>query len=148
MGRCVFSTKEMLPLIEHALAATKFNMGYEDMTDEQYAEIGLAPPTNRLKPGPALLFVHDSGVYLMSNGVPREVSDVAYADGCNPHTSDFDDWYNRSKDLVGGDDFVEVIPIDNTWLETCKKCELFELVVTPEEFNCKFVRPKNSVKAS
>jgi hypothetical protein len=47
------------------------------------------------KPQPGLLFVHDHGVYLMSNGEPRDLimppgkttptAYTAYAAGCDPN---------------------------------------------------------------
>jgi hypothetical protein len=37
----------------------------------------------------------------------------AYAEGCDPNVGEFDDWYGTSRDLVGGDDFVETLPIDD-----------------------------------
>lgn len=148
MGLCRFKTSELKPLIEHALAATDFDMGYENMTDEQFAAAGLPIPTNRTPRGPALLFVHDSGVYLMSNGIPRlrpenpaqDVNSchVAYADGCNPNVGEFDDWYGMSRDLVGGDDFVEILPIADHWLRACDQCETFELDVQPTSIGSRF----------
>jgi DUF3085 family protein len=74
---------------------------------------------------PSVLLVHDHGVYLMSNGRPRDIvsvdaedrinpsgnegrSFVAYAQGCHPeHDAD---WYETSRQLVGGDDFGELLP--------------------------------------
>jgi hypothetical protein len=57
--------------------------------------------------------VHDDGVYLMSNGEPRDIvegesSFVAHAKGCNPKTDP--DWWDVSRALVGGDDFGECLP--------------------------------------
>lgn len=61
-----------------------------------------------------LLLVHDNGVYLMSGGLPPDLIKppapkryVAYAQGCNPAV---DGWWERSRALVGGDDFGEPIP--------------------------------------
>jgi hypothetical protein len=69
---------------------------------------------------PYLLLVHDQGVYLMSPGIPHlekseedpETSWCAYAEGCNPDKQEFDDWWNTSRDLVGGDDFAEELSIE------------------------------------
>lgn len=49
----------------------------------------------------------------MSNGEPRDIesgvrSYVAHAQGCNPKTDA--NWYDNSRDLVGGDDFGEHLP--------------------------------------
>lgn len=139
MGLCRFKTSELKPLIEHAKAATEFDMGYENMTDEECAAAGLPPITNRTPQGPALLFVHDQGVYLMSNGIPRTTPNaVVYAEGCNPDVGEFDDWYLMSRELVGGDDFVEILPIVDDWVKECDLCETFEINVTGSSINYKF----------
>lgn len=157
MGICRFKTSEVKPLIEHALAATEFDMGYENMTDEQFAELGMPPPTNRTPRGPALLFVHDQGVYLMSNGIPRlrpenpaqDVNSchVAYAEGCNPNVGEFDDWYGTSRALVGGDDFVEVLLISDNWLRACDQCETFELEISDTAISSRFTGTKSHTVA-
>ena len=56
---------------------------------------------------PAIHFVKDHGVYLMSNAVMPEGARplVAYAEGYNPGVDAFEDWH------VGGDDFVESLPV-------------------------------------
>ena len=68
--------------------------------------------------GAGLWLVHDQGVYLMSPGIPHleredshEAHKVVYAEGCSPKDDDF---WEEARSLVGGDDFVEHIPID-TW---------------------------------
>ncbi len=97
---CVFPTADLLRLTLHAILAPNHRMGYESD----------APPA------PGLLLVHDQGVYLMSNGLPADTAaaetgqHVVYADGCNPNIGSFDEWYDTSRELVGGDDFVEVLP--------------------------------------
>lgn len=69
------------------------------------------------KTGPGLWLVHDQGVYLMSNGIPHledpekpEGSKVVQAEGCDPKKDE--DWWETSRELVGGDDFVEFVPVD------------------------------------
>jgi hypothetical protein len=68
------------------------------------------------KLGGELLLVHDDGVYLMSSGLPADVEGmdstglarfVVHAEGCNPKVDE--GWWERSRDLVGGDDFVAAI---------------------------------------
>lgn len=80
-----FRNADARRVIEHAARSTEFTFG------------GV----------PAVGFVHDHGVYLMSNGVSPGKPLVVYADGCNPTTDE--DWWDTSLDLVGGDDFLEVI---------------------------------------
>jgi len=96
-----FRTADLLPLIAHALAAKEHDPAFGDP-----------------KPaGPALWLVHERGVYLMSNGMPRLLDDngrsrVAYAEGCDPDRDP--EWWETSEALVGGDDFAEVL--DENWL--------------------------------
>lgn len=143
MGICRFKTSELKPLIEHAKAAAEFDMGYENMTDEECAQVGFPPITSRTPKGPALLFVHDEGVYIMSNGMPRlNPNNVAYAEGCNPKVGQFDDWYSMSRELVGGDDFVEILPIHDYWLGDCDLFETFEINATGSSISYGFVDPR------
>jgi hypothetical protein len=140
-----FKAAELKRCIDHARAATSWEMGYEDMTDEQFREIGLPPPEQRQPRGPCLLFVHDRGVYLMSNGIPRDLTDngrssyVVYAEHCHPH--DDEDYYENSRDLVGGDDFVETIHIPRSWDDACDQFETFEIVMNDNVIDCGFVDP-------
>jgi len=100
-------------IVEHALAAKEHRPEVTGYTDD------FEPIT---KPGkPAVMLVHDQGVYLMSNGSPRDLrgegserSFVAYAAGCNPERDA--DWYDTARNLVGGDDFVDTLP----WAEAIK----------------------------
>ncbi len=75
--------------------------------------------------GCRVILVKDHGVYLMSeigeskpdgNGRKR----VAYATGCNPDVDDFDTWWNRARDELGGDDFAEYFDIDDPVLESLR----------------------------
>ncbi|WP_353208444.1 DUF3085 domain-containing protein [Sphingorhabdus sp.] len=123
------------------------------MTDEECATVGFPPITSRTPKGPALLFVHDQGVYLMSNGEPRLLTEdgksnhVVYAKGCDPSIGEFDNWYGMSRELVGGDDFVEILPISNDWVKECDLCETFEIHVTGNAISYKFsdVKPLTPV---
>ena len=65
-----------------------------------------------------LYLVHDQGVYLMSGAKEHlKLNDdqnfpsrsfVAYAEGCDPKD---EDWYEVSRQMVGGDDFGEPLPL-------------------------------------
>jgi hypothetical protein len=131
MGVCVFDAKTIGELARHAVGSSDWSMGYE--TD--------------IKPAPGLLFVHDSGVYCMSNGIPSwmvrggECNRVAYAEGCEPKPDiPFDDWYYKSRDLVGGDDFAEVLPVDDQFLERCDSNDEFCVDVTHDSITTYFRR--------
>lgn len=140
MGTCVFKTSDIRRCVEHALSAPNWEMGYSE---------GDATPV------PALLFVHDQGVYVMSNGIPRDEKDpadpksdsyVAYAGGCDPGIGTFDDWYGMSRDLVGGDDFAEVLPVRRAWLQLCAICSEMHINVTGGVIELAFVKPKTARK--
>lgn len=101
MGTLRFRTADLTPLVEHALAAKEHDAAFKEP----------APA------GPALWLVHDHGVYLMSNGLPRLEGDngrsrVVFAEGCDPGKDSA--WWETSDALVGGDDFAEVL--DESWL--------------------------------
>lgn len=111
MSRLVFKGEAVRRCVEHARRSADWSMGYSD--EERKRE-------------PGLLLVHDDGVYLMSNGVPHDTirrpmrkgkpatdgAFVAYAEGTDPTELDFDEWWETSRELVGGDDFVECLPIE------------------------------------
>lgn len=67
--------------------------------------------------GNTFALAKDQGLYLCGNPVKHEdgsyTNEVVYASGCNPDTDD--DWYERARDLVGGDDFGENLPLQ--WLD-------------------------------
>lgn len=103
MARLIFAAADARRVVEHSLGArTQRPIAYT--TDAVSA--------------PAVILVHDQGVYLMSNGEPRDrinpkrKSDsrlfVAYAQGCDPEKDS--DWWDRAHALVGGDDFSETLP--------------------------------------
>lgn len=89
-----FKSSEVLPLIEHALAAKEHRTTYCEQT---------------MCKGAALMLVGDQGVYLMSNGQPPlpQGQNVAYAEGMNPDTDD--EWWDAKRRTFGGDDGVEFI---------------------------------------
>jgi hypothetical protein len=111
MTKLVFKSADLLRVVEHSLAAPEQRPQVVDYNDDG--------PVYSAADAPALLLVHDDGVYLMSNGEPGDPLDgkgegkffrryVAYAQGCDPRTDG--GWYDTSRDLVGGDDFSEILP--------------------------------------
>lgn len=110
MGRCIFNAKEVIPLIQHAV--------------EKAPEAGKKP---------ALILVHDQGVYLMSNGVPilpnrdgKEGSHVVYAENCHPEKDE--NFWTNARELVGGDDFAENWPIDDE-AQLMTNCQNYDLLI-------------------
>lgn len=58
-----------------------------------------------------VVLAKDQGVYFLAehgerlpNGTQKL---IAYAVGCNPNVDAFDDWWERAKNELGGDDFAE-----------------------------------------
>lgn len=65
--------------------------------------------------GPALMWVKDSGTYLMSNARPRPGDDVIYGRAMEPTGPLLDDsgqHYDLTAAICGGDDFAEYIHLD------------------------------------
>src|SRR6516162_8730636 len=110
-----FKAEDVRRVVEHSIAAPK--------QSEQVVEY--VPHTTKPIAAPAVLLVHDQGVYLVSSGKPRDIvgadatdrkdaakdegrSFCAYAIGCHPGKDA--DWYETARGLVSGDDFVETLP--------------------------------------
>lgn len=117
MAMLFFKADDVRRVVEHALNSKQHGDELVKYDDD------FNPIT---KPGrAAVLFVHDEGVYLMSNGEPRDLienldgpptgSFCAYARGCNPKADA--DWYDTARSLVGGDDFGETLH----WAEEIKQ---------------------------
>lgn len=134
MPTCVFKSDEVYRCVEHALNSTQWSMGWME----------------ELNPVPGLFFVHDQGVYVMSNGVPTDMASeqtayVAFAEHCNPKIDD--DWWDNSRELVGGDDFAEVVPVNREWLAKLGRYDELEVTVSGSEISWKFVKPKRIVRS-
>jgi len=89
--------------------------------DEIFSKRGEHLDLSKIPAG--LWLVKDSGIYLMSNGNPglkREDGQrnvVCYAKGYNPSVDE--DYYDKARAAVGGDDFAEFIPL--AWFEETEK---------------------------
>jgi len=121
-----FDCAKLLPIVEHALKGSKHNMGYEGG-----------------KPRPALFLVKDEGAYLMSNAerTPEEAKariGVLYAKGYDPTKMDLAELWDKCHANLGGDDFAETFPIDQVWLENCKKYKVFKMRVSPKSITATF----------
>jgi len=98
MTKLTFAPGDVRRVVQHMAAATEWSQSPFEK-DERGA-----------KPHPQLLFVHDDGVYVMSNGKPRDIVSedrtfCAYATGFDPD-KDGNVW-GRARDAVGDGDFVE-----------------------------------------
>jgi Protein of unknown function (DUF3085) len=118
MGLLTFKADDVRRVVEHSINAPAQS---ERLVDYDDAGKAITTPVDT----PHVLLVHDQGVYLMSNGRPRDIVDadatdrkdesinegrsfVAYATGCDPEIDE--DWYDTARALVGGDDFGEWLP--------------------------------------
>lgn len=79
-----------------------------------------------------LLLVHDHGVYIMSTAQPVGQRTIVYAEGCHPENDP--DWWETSRNLVGGDDFGEPIGTAADTLHLLKHAKRgLQLLVTETE---------------
>ena len=120
MARLRFDAGKVRRLIDHAKASTLHCASYEqayEMLGGEWINGKVKADVLMDKIKPALHFVKDSGIYLMSNGSPQlegsefgqtSKSAVVYAHGYDPSVEDV---YDKCRDAVGGDDFVESIDI-------------------------------------
>ena len=101
VGKLIFDAEDVKKVYEHARASKHWRTDYrgDPMAD-------------------SICLVHDQGVYLMSAGIPHlerpdkpESSFVAYAYSTHPEKDD--EWWDNARELVGGDDFSEAIPLDS-----------------------------------
>lgn len=88
-----FDAPAVARLMEHAAAAPEHRHSEFEAADGR---------------GPALMFVKDDGIYVMSNGLPglERPGNVVYARNYDPRKGDV---WDRCRDAVGGDDFAEYI---------------------------------------
>ena len=101
VARLVFSIAALRPIIEHARAAKEYRIPYGG------------------KASPSLCFVKDSGIYLMSAGLPAQPDPkhsgpstkllVVYAKGYSDKAPDS---WEKCREAVGGDDFSEYLPLN------------------------------------
>jgi hypothetical protein len=116
---CIFPIPDLLPLLDHAGRSPAHRASYSS---------GPAVP--------GLFFVHDQGVYLMSNGNPGLMREddphhhqVVYAAGMSPSDKN---WWETSRRAVGGDDFAELIPLEDILPAIADGATIFIIRVLPE----------------
>ncbi len=91
---------EVASLAEAVLAAGEHRDSWLD------AEMGV-------KTGPALMWVKDDGTYLMGNQDLPDLPDVIYGRDGSPDGPVLDGSdYERVREVCGGDDFAEYLPVD------------------------------------
>jgi hypothetical protein len=120
-----FDRHDVQRVIEHMTTATEWGRGYDD-DDEHDAR-------------PQLIFVKDQGIYLMSNGLPRDIvagetSFVAYAEGYDPSVETYNTW-----DTVSGDDFGEFIDLTPTQIAFIRSPNFRSLAIELDEHSFKVI---------
>jgi hypothetical protein len=106
-GRLFFPLGEVLRVADATLAGTEWG---DSFTDQEAGR----------KTGPALMWVKDAGTYLMPNltGAP-DPADVLYGRDGSPTGTvlDGDADYGRVREVCGGDDFAEYLPLTPEFME-------------------------------
>lgn len=135
-GTCTFNVGEVRRLFEHSKNAATHQASYEHLCNPEYHKDGIIltesgeqyredveghwPSSKNLdetKIPACLWLVGDDGIYLMSNGSPRQLASegserslVAYAAEANPKTDPEGVW-NAKQRIFGGDDGVDALPL-------------------------------------
>ncbi|TWB07192.1 DUF3085 domain-containing protein [Bradyrhizobium stylosanthis] len=109
MKQLIFDADDVRRVVKHSLAAAAqggLTIGHDPKTGTAITEPVAAA---------AVILGCDEGVYLMSNGQPRDLlgeasprSFTAYARGCHPSRDRH--WRTNARELVGDDDFSCVLP--------------------------------------
>lgn len=119
-GKLVFTASSIAEIVKISQEGTIFRISFEEQFDPANHVGGTIkldgkgyPDTKNIDPkklGPKLWLVKDRGVYLMSNAVTNDAEPprVVYASGLSPQ----DDYYDHSRDIMGGDDCVIPLPVD------------------------------------
>ena len=150
MSKLYFKREDVLKVVEDAKKATldqrRATFG-QYLNGGAYGDKGLDPVEGGIERvnkslKPELHLVHDEGIYLMPNALFKGIS-IAYARGCNPKT-DGDVW-DHCRDLAGGDDFSENLPIDV--FENFLKLGASQIIVDfePRQIHFGYVKPKAAV---
>jgi hypothetical protein len=134
MAKLSFSLKLLSPMAQHTEEAATHAPTLEQQFDKTLWKKGLDLHEDEIfrsngdhidlaKVPPGFWLVKDRGIYMMSNGRPRQLLDagatksyVVYAKGYQPGVDE--DWFDRACDAVGGDDFVQFIPLE--WFAAAK----------------------------
>jgi hypothetical protein len=155
MAKLVFHAESLRPIIKWTLEHAPHSPTYAQQLDRTFWREGVNikagewPRPEQLaleKIPPALHMAKDDGIYLLSSSAARDIAEgqtsrVVYANGYNP-TTDEDVW-EKCREAVGGDDFVEALPIE--WFTPLMDdLTITEVVLhfTSKEIRCSYQRLK------
>ncbi len=121
MATLKFETSEVRKLVDHAKASPQHSATFANLLDKRFAKAGAVPNAHGLykshdmdltKIPAALILVKDSGIYLMSNGVPDlpGTSNRNYVVYAETYGADAD--YHHIRRAAGGDDFAEALTLE------------------------------------
>ncbi|HIE8851376.1 TPA: DUF3085 domain-containing protein [Klebsiella pneumoniae] len=93
-----------------------------------------------------VVLVKDHGVYFLAERGERTPEGrqklLAYAIGCNPDIDPFDDWWERARTELGGDDFAEHFELrDSVFARILSSEDDLELSATPTQLFLQVVSP-------
>lgn len=93
-----------------------------------------------------VVLAKDQGVYFLAESGERHPSGrvklLAYAVGCNPDTDPFDDWWERARAELGGDDFGEFFdPKDDVFARILHGTDDLMLSATDTHLSLEVVPP-------
>ena len=124
MAKLTFDAAALRPIVEWTVSHAPHVLTYGQQLDPQFLKPGVTlkagewPKPEQLdrdKVGPSIHWVKDDGIYLLSSSAERDIvegnsSRVVYAKGYDPRTDE--DVWEKARAAVGGDDFVEALPIE------------------------------------
>ena len=112
------SNKTLKSLARETLFSLEFKTAFQDKTTKERS----------------FWLVKDDGIYVMNcyvkDGEREKVKHVVHASGFNPKTNE--NVWEDSRDAVGGDDFAENIPLDNSQLNRLRDGGNLTVKVTKE----------------
>tara|TARA_R100001244_G_scaffold19816_1_gene20625 strand:+ start:188 stop:565 length:378 start_codon:yes stop_codon:yes gene_type:complete len=117
------SNKTLKSLARETLFSLEFKTAYQDKTTKERS----------------FWLVKDDGIYVMNcyvkDGEREKVKHVVHASGFNPKTNE--NVWEDSRDAVGGDDFAQNIPLDNSQLNRLRDGGNLTVKVTSEYIEVK-----------
>jgi hypothetical protein len=117
------SNKTLKSLARETLFSLEFKTAYQDKTTKERS----------------FWLVKDDGIYVMNcyvkDGEREKVKHVVHASGFNPKTNE--NVWEDSRDAVGGDDFAENIPLDNSQLNRLRDGGNLTIKLTSEYIEVK-----------
>ena len=153
MAKLIFDAEALRPVVKWTAEHAPHVATYDQQMDPQFWKPGVTIKAGEwpkredlaleLVP-PALHFVHDDGIYLLSSSAERDIvegntSRVVYAKGYDPRTDE--DVWEKARAAVGGDDFVEALPIEwFTPLLTDESIVTVTLTVTSKDVKISYQR--------